>query len=130
MIADTTFIIDLMRNNPDAISKAQEIEKNNIPLIITAPTLFELSVGISLSTKSQQEKKQIHEILDTLPFQPLDYKSSQEAGYIYGDKQKKGNKIDPQDAMIAGIARSSGEKILTRNTKHFQDIEGVTIETY
>ncbi len=130
MIADTTFIIDIMRNDPGAIAMAQEIEQKNIPLIITSPTVFELSVGISLSTKPRQEKTRIHEVLESLPFQPLDYESSQVAGQIYGDKQKTGDMIDPQDAMIAGIAKTSGEIILTRNQKHFQSIQGVTTETY
>jgi predicted nucleic acid-binding protein len=130
MIADTTFIIDIMRNDQSAITKAQEIERKNIPLIITAPTIFELSVGISLSQKPRQEKTKINEVLESLPFQPLDYESSQAAGQIYGDKQKTGDMIDPQDAMIAGISKTSGEKILTRNQKHFQDIPGVTTETY
>jgi len=32
--------------------------------------------------------------------------------------------------MIAGIAKANKEKIVTRNTRHFQGIEGVTIEPY
>jgi predicted nucleic acid-binding protein len=29
--------------------------------------------------------------------------------------------------MVAGIARVHGEKVLTRNPKHFQSIEGVNV---
>ena len=130
MIADTCFIIDIMRNNPEAIAKAQEIEKNNTPLLVTAPTVFELNVGLSLSSKPLEEKEKIQEVLDSLPFIPLDYTASIEAGRIYGDKMKQGETIDPQDAMIAGIARSVGEKILTRNIKHFSGIEKVSIDSY
>ncbi len=130
MIADTCFIIDIMRNNPEAIAKAQEIEKNNTPLLVTAPTVFELNVGLSLSSKPLEEKEKIQEVLDSLPFLPLDYTASIEAGRIYGDKRKQGETIDPQDAMIAGIARSVGEKILTRNIKHFSGIEKVNIDSY
>jgi len=36
MIADTCFIIDIMRNNPEAIAKAQEIEKSHTPLLVTS----------------------------------------------------------------------------------------------
>jgi len=38
--------------------------------------------------------------------------------------------IDLEDAMIAGIARVHGMKLLTRNLKHFQGIEGVNVEPY
>jgi len=130
VIADTCFIIDVMRNNPEAITKAQEIERNGIHLMVTAPTVFELNVGLSLSTKPLEEKELIREVLDSLLFLPLDYKASVEAGSIYGEKRKQGGTINPQDAMIAGIARSVGEKILTRNAKHFQGIEKVSTESY
>ena len=130
MIADTCFIIDIMRNNPEAITKAQEMERNSIPLMVTAPTVFELNVGLSLTTKPLEEKELIREVLDSLLFLPLDYKASIEAGSIYGEKRKQGSTINPQDAMIAGIARSAGEKILTRNIKHLQGIENVSIDSY
>ncbi len=51
-------------------------------------------------------------------------------GSIYGELLAKGETIDPEDAMLAGIAKSHHEKVLTRNVKHFSRIEGLTIETY
>lgn len=42
----------------------------------------------------------------------------------------QGNTINPLDAMIAGIARTVGEKILNRNTRHLQGIENVSVENY
>ena len=43
---------------------------------------------------------------------------------------KVGRDIDPEDAMLAGMARVRAEKVLTRNVKHFSGIEGVTVEIY
>jgi tRNA(fMet)-specific endonuclease VapC len=130
MIADTCFIIDIMRNNPEAIARAQEMENNSIPIMVIAPTVFELNVGLSLSAKLLEEKERVLEVLESLLFLPLDFKASIEAGTIYGEKRKEGDSIDPQDAMIAGIARSVGEKILTRNIKHFQGIKNVIVDSY
>lgn len=130
MLADTSFIIDLMVSDNAAVDKAREIEAKGIPLIISAPTVFELYVGLSLSRRPEEEKRKIHAVLESLPFLPLDYESSQAGGRIYGDKQRSGFTIDPEDAMIAGIAVVHGKKLLTRNLKHFQGIEGVTVEPY
>jgi predicted nucleic acid-binding protein len=130
MIADTCFIIEVMRNNLEATEKAKEMENNSTPLMVTAPTVFELNVGLSLSTKPLEEKERIQEGLESLIFLPLDFKASIEAGSIYREKRKQGNTINPQDAMIAGIARTVGEKILTRNTRRFQGIENVSVESY
>jgi len=98
--------------------------------MVTAPTVFELNVGLSLSSKPLMEKIRIQEVLDSLLFLPLDFKASIEAGSIYGERRKQGFTINPQDAMIAGIARTVGEKILTRNIRHFQGIENVSIDSY
>ncbi|HEX9914699.1 MAG TPA: type II toxin-antitoxin system VapC family toxin [Candidatus Bathyarchaeia archaeon] len=130
MLADTSFIIDLMAGDDAAVEKAEEIEAKDIPLIVSAPTVFELYVGLSLSRKPDEEKSRIFAVLQSLPFLPLDYMSSQAGGRIYGDKRRSGSMIDPEDAMIAGIARVHGKKLLTRNLKHFQGIEGVNVEPY
>lgn len=130
MLADTTFLIDLMVGIEAAVEKAKDIEAKKIPLIVSAPTVFELYVGLQLSKKGEKEKTRILAVLDSLPFLPLDIESSKAGGRIYGDKKRSGSTIDPEDAMVAGIAKVHGEKVLTRNLKHFQGIEGVYVESY
>jgi len=63
MILDTSFIIDLMRKDSDAIAKLEELEKKLIPRIVTTPTLFELWSGIIQSNKSEEEKKKVIDVL-------------------------------------------------------------------
>jgi predicted nucleic acid-binding protein len=130
MLADTTFLIDLMAGEEGAVKKAKEITAKNTPLIVGAPTVFELYIGLSLSSKTEAEKTKITAVLESLPFLPLDMESSKAGGRIYGDKKRSGSTVDPEDAMVAGIAKIHGEKVLTRNLKHFQGIEGVGVETY
>ena len=130
MIADTTFLIDIMVSDKAALKKAREIDAKNSPISVSAPTVFELYVGLSLSSKAEAEKTRIMAVLESLPFFPLDLESSKAGGIIYGDRKRSGFVIDPEDAMVAGIARVRGEKVITRNLKHFQGIEGVGVELY
>jgi predicted nucleic acid-binding protein len=130
LLADTSFLIDLMVGDKAAVEKAREIEAKGTPLIVSAPTVFELYVGISLSRKAEEGKARILVVLESLPFLPLDVESSKAGGRIYGEKKRMGSTVDPEDAMVAGIARVHGEKVLTRNLKHFQGIEGVNVESY
>ena len=130
MLADTSFLIDLMVGDKAAVEKAREIEAKGTPLIVSAPTVFELYVGISLGRKAEEEKARVLVVLESLPFLPLDVESSKAGGRIYGEKKRMGSTVDPEDAMVAGIARVHGEKVLTRNLKHFQGIEGVNVESY
>lgn len=130
MLADTNFLIDLMVGDRAAVEKARVIEAKGMPLLVSAPTVFELYVGLSLSSKADEEKARIMVVLESLPFLPLDAESSKAGGLIYGERKRMGSMVDPEDAMIAGIAKVHSERVLTRNRKHFQDIEGVKVESY
>ena len=129
MIADTNFIIDVMAKKPQALKKAAEVEKRD-SISVGSPTVFELFVGVALSKKSEEEASKIMATIASLSHLPLDFLSARSGGLIYGEKAKSGVKMDPEDAMLAGIAKVQGEGVLTRNVKHFKGIEGVDVEDY
>jgi tRNA(fMet)-specific endonuclease VapC len=130
LIADTSFIIDIMAKDPSAIRKAQALEETGLSIVIGTPTLFELFAGVAQSRKPEEEKAKIITMLSAISQLSLDSPSASAGGLIYGEKMRTGRTIDPEDAMIAGIAKVNAEKVLTRNTKHFSDIEGVSVENY
>ena len=47
MIADTSFIIDIMKSDKEAIKKAEEIQKNGNTIAVTSISVFELFVGVT-----------------------------------------------------------------------------------
>ena len=130
MIADTSFLIDIMRGDELAIKKEAALERDGIQVSLTTTTIFELHVGFNLSTRQIQERRKIEKVIESLIILPLDIESAKEAGEIYANKKRRGLTIDPEDAMIAGICRVNGESILTRNVRHFSGIDGVSVETY
>ena len=130
MIADTTFLIDLMRDDKSAVEKETMLEEDGISVYLTTVSVFEHYVGLNFSSKRIHENRKIERILGNLQILPLDLDSAKEAGEIYAYKKRGGLTIDPEDAMIAGICRACGEPILTRNVNHFSGIEGVALETY
>ncbi|MGP6240239.1 PIN domain-containing protein [Cuniculiplasma sp. SKW4] len=130
MIADTTFIIDIMKSNKEAIEKAEEIEKSGGNIAVTSISIFELFVGIGLSIKQDQERYKIAQVLNGLSIISFDEDSAREAGRIFAQKRRNGSTIDPEDSMIAGICAKRNEILITRNLKHFSDIENVKIEGY
>jgi predicted nucleic acid-binding protein len=130
MIADTSFLIDIMKSNKEAIKKAEEIEKTGNTIAVTSISIFELFVGVSLSIKKDQERNKIIRILKGLSIISFDEDSAREAGKIFAQKRTNGLVIDPEDSMIAGICARKNEILITRNVKHFRDIENVRIESY
>jgi predicted nucleic acid-binding protein len=119
-----------MANDDAAVRKVAEIEGGGYGVYVGSPTVFELYVGVALSDKPKVEKSKILSILSSLPQLSLDLQSASEGGLIYGDGTRSGSGLDPIDAMIAGIARTHGEAIVTRNTRHFEGIDGVSVEPY
>ena len=130
MITDTTFLIDVMRNDERAVAKLNDFIKNAEPQLVTAVTIFELFSGLARSTKPVAEKNKVMNRLKGLLVLHLDYDAAQKAGEIDGDLIKSGEMIQPLDSMIAGIALIKKEKILTRNVKDFSKVKNLEIETY
>jgi tRNA(fMet)-specific endonuclease VapC len=130
LLADTTFLIDVMKGEEKAIAKAKELEAASIPMIVGAPTIFELYVGVGLSVKSAEEKERVLEVLKSLTQLPLDQQSATRGGLIYAQRFREGVEMDPEDAMLAGIVVENHETILTRNKKHFLGISDLKLESY
>ena len=130
MIADTSFLIDIMKSDKEAIKKAEEIEKKGNTIAVTSISIFELFVGVTLSIKQDRERNKINTILKGLPIISFDEDSAIEAGKIFAERRKDGSSIEPEDSMIAGICSKRNEILITRNIKHFNDIEGLRIESY
>ncbi len=68
--------------------------------------------------------------ITSLPQLSLDFPSALAGGTFYGERIRAGVRIDPEDAMLAEIAKTRAEKVPTRNVKHFSGLEGVSIESY
>ena|SRR3989338_5924982 len=129
MILDTSFIIDLLKNRRESVSKMKQLTEDGVPYMITAPTVFELWSGLVSLGKSETEKQKTVSLIREQIIYPLDEESARIAGNIDGELIKKGLKTDPIDVMIAGIAISNNKKVLTRD-EHFARIEGLKVEGY
>lgn len=128
MICDTTLLIDVLRNDASAIRKVRELEQGGILLATTTVSVFELWRGLSGLDKEKVELA--CEMLDQLKLYILDEKSAKKGGNVAHLLDRVGQEIDPEDAMIAGIAIEHHESVITRNVRHFKRVSGLVVETY
>ncbi len=119
-----------MKQDAGAVQKAKDLSDASISLLVGTPTIFELYVGVGLSVKAGEEKEKVLSVLKSLPHLSLDAASASKGGAIYAQRSREGTKIDPEDAMIAGIAVQNNEPLLTRNSKHFAGIPDLRLEHY
>lgn len=127
---DTSFVIDIIRNNKDAVLKKESLEKTHEPLMIASPTIIELIRGFRSRRISETQKEKVNQFLNAISTFSLDKESAIAAGNIEIDLLNRGQPIDITDIMIAAIAKANNEKIITRNLKHFKRIKGVEVEGY
>ncbi len=130
MILDTDFMIDLMDKQPIAVNKLQECLTLDEPIYTTSLTIFELFTGVFRSNRSMEEKEKVTRILQGKPVFHLDAKAGEKAGEWHGTLMKQGEMINVIDTLIAGIALTKKDKVLTRNIKDFSKIKGLRVETY
>ena len=129
MILETSFVIDFLQGDEDAVSKMQSLIDENVPYEITSPTIFELWGGLQNIEVPEKEQQKILSLIQGIVIFSLDEESAKIAGTIDGQLAKKGLTINTEDSMIAGITIKNNKKILTRD-QHFDRIEGLKIEKY
>ncbi len=129
MILDTCFIIDLLNNQEEAVKKAQELDKKNSSLFTTSITVFEIWQGIA-DLKDQRKLEKINILLEKLGLLNFDQESAKIGGKIHSELYLSGKPIQPEDSMIAGICIKNGQKLLTRNIKHFERVKELEVEIY
>ena len=128
-IIDTDLLIDLLRNEKEAVALVTQIEEKKNLLSTTTINAFELYYGAHKSKKLEQNLQATKKLLTRLVVLPLTSRSAQKAGHIYAELEKEGQTIGLRDTFIAAIALTRGFNVATRNTEHFKKIKGLTVIT-
>jgi predicted nucleic acid-binding protein len=130
MIQDTSFIVDILGDEGDALAKLELIERENRPEKLSAITSLELHEGIRSSEKPENETEAVRSVLDSKHVIAADHAIMKAAGDLSGELIEEGQRIDREDCIIAATARSENEPVLTRNASNFQRIPDLEVETY
>ena len=129
MILDSSFLIDLLRNNPQAVDKAKEFDTKFILKSISIVSVMEIWRGvIRRGTESYLQK--VEKLIDSLRVHTINKEVAIKAAEIEAILLDQGEIIDWEDILIAATALIHNEPILTRNVKHFSRISGVKVESY
>ncbi len=134
-LLDTTFLIDLVKGLPSAITKAQYIDRTRQIAFISVVTVIEYLRGVHYlftdnpDTLSKRLAKAESD-LGRFEIIPIDVHIARIAAKISAQMKRDGQPIGLADVLIAATAMREDLTILTRNVSHFSRIQNVRIETY
>ncbi len=58
---------------------------------------------------------------------PLDLEAALIAGQVFVDLEQQGRGVGLRDSLLAGICLRFGLPLATRNTRHFERVEGLRL---
>ena len=122
IVADTDVLIDFLTGSQPSQAQVTACLAQG-QLATTAVTRFELLAGV----RSAKQTKSVGELLDALTTLPLDGAAADDAASIRRHLEGAGRSIGMADSLIAGIVRSRGGVLLTRNRKHFDRVSDLTL---
>jgi predicted nucleic acid-binding protein len=133
MILDTSFLIELLRKEQDAFEKGATLAENGIPQRVPSPVLYELQYGVEMYG-DEDEKRAIANLNRLYPIVRVNEGiAGKAAQLIAAADQAAGGPgetgIDDIDPIVAAVAASVDEPVLTDNVEDFERL-GVAVETW
>jgi tRNA(fMet)-specific endonuclease VapC len=119
-------MVALLKGKPDAVEKINTLLENNERISITVITAYELLKGAYLSSRRQENTLNVKEAISNLQILDLTPQACTEAAEIYSKLKNAGKIIGEFDVLIAAIAKTNDEVILTYD-KHFKAITGLRL---
>jgi predicted nucleic acid-binding protein len=129
-VLDTDFLVALLRNDADAMHKLKELEAEGKEARTTVINACELYKGAALAKDPPIERRRVDSFLRNLGQLDLTADLAPAVGEISSGLEVLGTAIGDFDVMIGAITRAAGESLVTRNAKHFERIEGLTVEAW
>ncbi|MDP3288255.1 MAG: type II toxin-antitoxin system VapC family toxin [Methyloversatilis sp.] len=132
IILDTNVVSELLRPVPDERVVAWVRAQRQSSLFTTVITRGEMLFGVCLLPEGRRRQELLREVIavfsDDMAERVLDFGSEAADAYaeIAATRRSQGRPVSQSDAMIAGIARSRGADLATRNVRDFESC-GVTL---
>lgn len=121
MIADSSFIVDLLRGRPDAFLFLRTMQ-NPRAVAVSSITIFELF--------QYRGFQNIDGFMTQVLVIDVTLEIAKVAGLIQKELVNRGLEIDNEDCIIAATALLEKMPLITKNVKHFSRIKGLQIFTY
>lgn len=131
MILDTDFLISLQAEDEAALELAAALEADGVPTRVPTIVVEELYVGVGAGASTANNARKYDALVANKPIVPLDERIARLAGTLEGEHLTSDSKpeLGPADAIVAATGLVHEEAVVT-NDRDFEDVDGLTVETY
>ena len=127
ILLDTDACIELLKGNKRILQRREQYDG---PIGVCFMTIAELYYGAEKSKDPGKNMDTIEKLLLTVEIVQTDIPILKRFGMIKAQLQKKGEPIADADILIASATLEKAEKLITGNTKHFERIPGLSLESW
>jgi tRNA(fMet)-specific endonuclease VapC len=127
---DTSVVVAMLRKDRAATERLRSEVEGGGTLSTTMVILCELYSGAFGANDPQKELNKIEELLANLEILGLEEGAARRYGELVNDATLKRAPIGDFDLIIASIALEQGERLVTRNVRHFSRIPGLVTEQW
>jgi tRNA(fMet)-specific endonuclease VapC len=97
--------------------------------VLSSMTAYELTKGIEIRGAGAWADG-IRQLLDIAEIMPFDERAALAAGRVSAELRSIGRPSGLADELIAGHAIALGATLVTNNTKHFEQVTGLRLESW
>jgi tRNA(fMet)-specific endonuclease VapC len=126
-LLDTNICIAIIQGNLSAVAQFQQKYQE---CYLATLVLGELYKGVYCSSRIQQNLLVIKQFANSLPTVNFDENAAIEFGKIQGELRQMGRPTGQIDALIASVARSRSDILVTNNIRHFINIPNFQLENW
>jgi tRNA(fMet)-specific endonuclease VapC len=126
-LLDNNICVALLKNNAQAVAN---FNSKSIQCYLSTIVIAELYKGVYCSMKIEQNLNALNQFINLMPVVDFDLKASVELGKIQGKLRKIGKPTGEVDAIIATVARSRNDILVTNNVRHFISITNLQLENW
>jgi tRNA(fMet)-specific endonuclease VapC len=126
-LLDTNICIAIIQGNSSAVAQFQQKYQE---CYLSTLVLGELYKGVYCSSRVEQNLLVLNQFANQLPKVNFDENAAREFGKIQGELRQIGRPTGQLDALIAAIARSRNDILVTNNTRHFINITNLQLENW
>lgn len=126
-LLDTNICIALLNENRKVVARFNRVFSQ---CYISTIVLSELYKGVYGSRQLEKNLDSLQQFIELISIEPFDLNAAVEFGKIQSELKQIGKPTGEIDALIAAVARSRDDVIVTNNIKDFENIPNLKLENW